>query len=216
MIKIALADDHLLVREGIKQLLRADADMIVIGEAGNGGDLLQLLRHQPCHVLLLDLSMPGRSGVELISAIRAEFCKVAILVLTMHGERQYAVRALKAGANGYLTKDCAAAELLQAIRKVSSGGIYLSNGMAESIALSLRSEDASLEYSALSEREFYVFLELARGRSLSDIAEGLAVSVKTVSTYKMRIYQKLQLENNSELVRYALRHKLIDLQEGSP
>ncbi|GAB3628935.1 LuxR family transcriptional regulator [Pandoraea terrae] len=210
MIRIIVADDHTLVRAGLHRILAGSDDLDVVGEASNGAEAMALLHATPCDVLMLDLSMPGRSGVDLIAQVKAEYPKVAILVLTMHGEEQYAVRALKAGAAGYLTKESAPAELVIAVRKVSGGGVYLSPAMAEKIAQDLTSAriDGPL-YRRLSDREFDVFLMLARGLTLGEIAERLCVSAKTVSTYKARVLQKLQLGNQTELVHYAIRHELL-------
>ncbi|AJP60174.1 DNA-binding response regulator (plasmid) [Pandoraea vervacti] len=210
MTRIIVADDHTLIRAGLQRILAGIDDLELVGEAANGAQAVTLLERSLCDVLLLDLSMPGRSGIDLISHIKASFPKVAILVLTMHGEEQYAVRALKAGASGYLTKESAPAELVLAVRKVDSGGVYLSPSMAEKIAQDLASAVADGPgYRRLSDREFDVFLMLARGLNLGQIAEVLCVSAKTVSTYKARVLQKLQLTSQAELVPYALRYDLL-------
>ncbi|WP_374618291.1 response regulator [Pandoraea sp.] len=210
MIRIIVADDHTLVRAGLQRILSGSENLEIVGEASNGAQAIALLQETPCDVLLLDLSMPGRSGIDLIAQIKASFPRLAILVLTVHGEEQYAVRALKAGAAGYMTKECAPAELVLAVKKVVSGGVYLSPAMTERIAQDLATGAGDgLGYRRLSDREFDVFLMLARGLSLSDIADTLCVSTKTVSTYKARVLQKLEINSQTELVHYAIRHNLL-------
>ena len=210
MIRIIVADDHTLVRAGLQRILSGSENLEIVGEASNGAQAIALLQETPCDVLLLDLSMPGRSGIDLIAQIKASFPRLAILVLTVHGEEQYAVRALKAGAAGYMTKECAPAELVLAVKKVVAGGVYLSPAMTERIAQDLATGAGDgLGYRRLSDREFDVFLMLARGLSLSDIADTLCVSTKTVSTYKARVLQKLEINSQTELVHYAIRHNLL-------
>ena len=210
MIRIIVADDHTLVRAGLQRILAGSENLEIVGEASNGAQAIALLQETPCDVLLLDLSMPGRSGIDLIAQIKASFPRLAILVLTVHGEEQYAVRALKAGAAGYMTKECAPAELVLAVKKVVAGGVYLSPAMTERIAQDLATGAGDgLGYRRLSDREFDVFLMLARGLSLSDIADTLCVSTKTVSTYKARVLQKLEINSQTELVHYAIRHNLL-------
>ncbi|MEN4919036.1 response regulator transcription factor [Achromobacter spanius] len=215
MITVMLADDHTLLREGLRRLLEQAGDISVQGEAGNGSEALKLLGERNWDLLVLDMSMPGRDGVDLIRQIKGAYPAVPILVLTMHGEQQYAVQAIKAGAAGYLTKDSAAEELVQAVRKVAAGGRYLSQSLAESIAFERYGDGAALPHLLLSDRELSVFRHLASGLSNSDIARLLFVSVKTVSTYKSRILVKLNLRNQADLVRYAIRHRLIDDQDTS-
>lgn len=210
MTRIIVADDHTLVRAGLQRILAGSGDLEVVGEASNGAEAMALLQDTPCDVLLLDLSMPGRSGVDLIAQVKAAYPRLSILVLTMHGEEQYAVRALKAGASGYLTKETAPSELVTAVKKVNSGGVYLSAALAERIAQNLSTAgDDVPHYRQLSDREFDVFLMLARGLTLTEIADRLCVSAKTVSTYKARVLHKLQLGNQTELVHYAIRHDLL-------
>lgn len=210
MINVMLADDHTLLREGLRRLLEQAADIRVGGEAGNGNEALDLLAKGQWDLLVLDMSMPGRDGVDLIRHIKNSHPDVPILVLTMHGEQQYAVQAIKAGAAGYLTKDSASEELVQAVRKVAGGGRYLSQSLAESIAFDRYGHAESLPHALLSDRELSVFRHLASGMNNSDIAQLLFVSVKTVSTYKSRILIKLHLRNQADLVRYAIRHRLVD------
>ncbi|MGE8612691.1 MAG: response regulator [Achromobacter veterisilvae] len=214
MITVMLADDHTLLRAGLRRLLEHAGDISVEGEAGNGAEALALLARRPWDLLVLDMSMPGRDGVDLIRQIRNEHPKLPILVLTMHGEQQYAVRAIKAGAAGYLTKDSAAEELVEAVRKVAGGGRYLSRSLAENIAFERHGDADSLPHLLLSDRELSVFRHLASGLNNSDIARLLFLSVKTISTYKSRILVKMRLRNQADLVRYAIRHRLVDEQDA--
>ncbi len=210
MIRIVVADDHTIVREGLKQLLSAASDLSVIGEAQNGHEVLERVRALDFDVLLLDMSMPGRSGIELIKQVRAEKPKLRVLVLSMHEEEQYAVRAIKAGASGYLTKDSASAQLVSAIRKVAAGGAFITDSVAQQLALGAMPQTDGPPHAALSDREFQVFRELVSGKAVSDIAAELNLSVKTVSTHKARIMQKMNMSNPAELIRYAIHHRLVD------
>lgn len=214
MISVMLADDHTLLREGLRRLLEQAGDIRVQGEAGNGSEALQLLGQRAWDLLVLDMSMPGRDGVDLIRQIKNCHPDLRILVLTMHGEQQYAAQAIKAGASGYLTKDSAADELVQAVRKVAAGGRYLSPSLAESIAFERQDHSSDvLPHLLLSDRELSVFRHLASGLNNSDIARRLFLSDKTVSTYKSRILTKMNLRNQTDLVRYAIRHHLINEPE---
>jgi DNA-binding NarL/FixJ family response regulator len=210
MIRIVVADDHTIVREGLKQLLSAAGDLAVVGEAQNGNEVLQRVRALDFDVLLLDMSMPGKSGIELIKQARAEKPKLRILVLSMHEEEQYAVRAIKAGASGYLTKESATAQLVSAIRKVAGGGAFITESVAQQLALGAMPQTEGPPHGALSDREFQVFRELVSGKAVSDIAAQLNLSVKTVSTHKARIMQKMNMSNPAELIRYAIHHRLVD------
>jgi DNA-binding NarL/FixJ family response regulator len=215
MIRIVVADDHTIVREGLKQLLSATSDLSVVGEAQNGHEVLERVRALDFDVLLLDMSMPGKSGIELIKQVRAEKPKLRVLVLSMHEEEQYAVRAIKAGASGYLTKESAAAQLVLAIRKVASGGAFITESVAQQLALGAMPQTEGPPHSALSDREFQVFRELVSGKAVSDIAAELNLSVKTVSTHKARIMQKMNMSNPAELIRYAIHHRLVDNPDAS-
>jgi len=208
MIRIAVADDHAIVREGLKRILDAASGFEVVGEAADGAQVMQLVRELELDVLLLDLSMPGRSGMELIKLVKAEKPRVRILVLSMHQETQYAVRAIKSGASGYLTKESAPTELEQALRRIAAGGAYVGADVAHQLALGAMPGGEAPPHEALSPREFEVFELLAQGRSVTDIAHRLHLSVKTVSTHKSNLMQKLGVHNPSELVRYAIRHGL--------
>ena len=210
MIRIVVADDHPIVREGLKQLLSAAGDLAVVGDAQNGNEVLQRVRALDFDVLLLDMSMPGKSGIELIKQVRAEKPKLRVLVLSMHEEEQYAVRAIKAGASGYLTKESATAQLVSAIRKVAGGGAFITDSVAQQLALGAMPQSDGPPHSALSDREFQVFRELVSGKAVSDIAAQLNLSVKTVSTHKARIMQKMNMSNPAELIRYAIHHRLVD------
>ena len=210
MIRIVVADDHPIVREGLKQLLSATSDLAVVGEAQNGREALERVRALDFDVLLLDMSMPGRSGIELIKQVRAEKPKLRVLVLSMHEEEQYAVRAIKAGACGYLTKESATAQLVSAIRKVAGGGAFITDSVAQQLALGVMPQTEGPPHGALSDREFQVFRKLVSGRAVTEIAAELNLSVKTVSTHKARIMQKMNMSNPAELIRYAIHHRLVD------
>jgi DNA-binding NarL/FixJ family response regulator len=211
MTRLVIADDHAIVREGLKGIVGRAEGLTVVGEAADGTEVMQRVRELDFDVLVLDLSMPGRSGMELIKLVKAEKPRLRILVLSMHQETQYAVRAIKSGASGYLTKESAPAQLEQAIRKIAGGGAYISAEVAEQLALGAMPGAASAApHESLTDREFEVFRQLAAGVSVTDIAGVLNVSVKTVSTHKANLMLKLGLQNQSELVRYALKHGLIE------
>ncbi|AYQ29509.1 MULTISPECIES: response regulator transcription factor [unclassified Polaromonas] len=210
MIRIVIADDHSIVREGLKRIVSSIDGMEVSGEAGNGTEVMQRVRELLFDVLVLDLSMPGRSGMELIKLIRAEKPQVRILVLSMHQELQYAVRAIKNGASGYLTKESAPGQLEQAIRKVASGGAFISAEVAEQLALGAMPGSQVVPHESLSNREFEVLQLLVADVSMTDIATRLNLSVKTVSTHKTNLMQKMGLQNQNELIRYALKHGLTE------
>jgi two-component system, NarL family, invasion response regulator UvrY len=206
-IRVLLADDHTLVREGIKQLLSATTDIRVEGEAANGDEALALARAHEYDLAVLDMSMPGVAGIELIKRLRAERPQLRLLVLSMHGEEQYAARALKAGAAGYLTKDAASAQLVGAIRKVAGGGVHLSDAAA-ALLVAAGNGSVGAPHERLSNREFEVFRLLVAGESPTGIAERLHLSVKTVSTHKTRILDKMGVGSTADLVRYAVEKGL--------
>ena len=212
MIRLLLADDHALVREGLKRILAAASDIEVVGEAANGDETLALVKQCDFDLALVDLSMPGLSGLDLVKRLRLEKPKLRILVLSMHGESQYAARALKAGASGYLTKDSAAAQLLGAIRKVAGGGVHISESAAAQLLGPGGSSSDAPPHTSLSDREFEVFRQLVAGRSITEIAAALRLSVKTISTHKARILEKMAMASTAELVRYAVEHCLLDDQ----
>ena len=210
MIRIVIADDHTIVREGLKQLLGAAGDLAIAGEARDGHEVLKRVRELEFDVLLLDMSMPGKSGIELIKLVKAEKPKLRVLVLSMHEEHQYAVRAIRAGASGYLTKESASGQLVAAIRKVAGGGAFISAAVAEQLALGAMPGAEGPLHGALSDREFQVFRMLAEGKSISDIAERLSLSVKTVSTHKANILHKMNMATAGDLIRYAIAHRLVE------
>ena len=210
MIRVVMADDHTILREGLKQLLAAAEGIEVVGEAIDGHEVLQQVRSTEFDVLLLDLSMPGRSGMDLIKQVKSERPRLRILVLSMHGERQYAVRAVRAGASGYLTKDSAATQLVAAIRKVAAGGAFISAEVAEQLALSAMPQSEGPPHAALSDREYEVFQLLVAGKTVTEISEKLNLSVKTVSTHKARLMEKMGMETQADLIRYAIAQGLAD------
>jgi DNA-binding NarL/FixJ family response regulator len=209
-ISVLLADDHQLMREGLRRLLEATPGLRVVGEAGNGHEALDVLRRTPVDVAVLDLSMPGMTGMDLIRRVKTEFPHVAVLVLTMHAEEQYAMRAFRCGANGYLTKDSAGTELVQAIRKVAGGGGYVTASLAERLAIGLNTLREAPAHASLSDREFEVLRGICAGQRLTEIAEALHLSVKTVSTHKTRILEKMGLDSTAALIRYGLENRLLD------
>lgn len=208
-IKILIADDHAIIREGLKQILAGCADMQVAGEVSDGDEVLKKIRQQDWDVVMLDMSMPGRSGLDLIKSIKAERPKLPVLVLSMHKEDQYAARALKSGASGYLCKDGAPTQLVTAIRKVAAGGTFLSPAVAESMALrSINKASDAPPHTLLSDREYQIFQLIVTGKGITEMANLLNISVKTVSTHKTRIMQKLNLTTMADLMRYAIEHGL--------
>lgn len=210
MIKIVIADDHSIVREGLRRVVGDVPDIEVIGEATNGREVLEWIKKGGFDMLLLDLSMPDHSGVDFIKRLKDESPKLPILVLTMHEEEQYAVRSIRAGASGYLTKESASTELINAIRRVASGRLYINASVAEKLALDTMATHDGPPHKGLSDREFEVFQMMVHGRSITDIATQLHLSVKTVSTHKARILQKMNLQSIADLVRYAMNHGLMD------
>jgi two-component system, NarL family, invasion response regulator UvrY len=211
MTRILIADDHALVRDGLRRIIESIADFSVAGEAHSGDEAITKVHEGGFDVLLLDMSMPGKSGLDLIRHLRGLAPKLPILVLSMHAEDQYAVRAIRTGASGYLTKDSAPNQLVAAIRKVASGGVYISQAVAEQLASGLSPAVASgPPHTRLSDREHEVFLALVNGAGVSEIAEHMNVSVKTISTHKSRILEKMGLTGLADLVRYAVANHLVD------
>ena len=210
MIRILIADDHTLMRDGLKQILATAGDMIVAGEASDSFQTLDSVRSGELDLLLLDMSMPGRSGVELIKQIRAAKPQLPILVLSMHKESEYAVRTIRAGAAGYLCKDSASQQLIKAIREVAAGGRFISPEVAADLAFGLILRDDRPLHALLSDREFLIFSKLAVGDGISEIAQELNLSAKTVSTYKTRLLQKMRMSSVADLIRYGLEHNLLD------
>ncbi|MFW6150444.1 MAG: response regulator [Chloroflexota bacterium] len=210
MTRVIIADDHAVVRHGLRQILAGTSDMTLAGEAQSGQQVLQLLEKDDFDVLVLDISMPGPSGLDILRHLKETRPSLRVLVLSIHPEDQYAVRVLRAGADGYLTKETAPDELIAAIRKVSRGGKYISSSLAERLALELETQREGAAHQALSNREFEVLRRIASGKTIGDIAHEMGLSIKTISTYRSRILEKLGLRNNLELVRYALWHGLAD------
>lgn len=207
MIRILIGDDHAIVRSGLKQIIATTSDLQVTGEAAQGAEILAALRAGPYDLLLVDMTMPGLSGVDLIRRIKAEWPPLPVLVLSMLNEAQIASRALRAGAAGYVTKDCEPEILLAAIRKVAAGGRFIDPALVDAMVFETGTSDAP-PHEILSDREFQVLQLLADGCSLNEIGDKLNISAKTISTHKMRLMQKLKLENNAALMRYAIRHGL--------
>ncbi len=203
MIRVLITDDHKIVRDGLRRILAGQAELEVAGEAANGDEALALVKAHAYDLAVLDMSMPGLSGIDLIKRLKLERPKMRILVLSMHGEHQYAARALKAGASGYLNKDSAAEQLVVAIRKIAAGGVHIGEAAAASLVAAERSP-----HEALSDREFEVLRLLVDGLGPTEIGERLHLSVKTVSTHKTRILEKLGLHSTADLIRYALENKL--------
>ena len=215
MLRVLIADDHPVFRRGLKQIIAETSDLVVADEAADGREALLKARTGDYDVVLLDISMPFKNGLDVLSQLKSERPTLPVLMLSMHPEEQYAVRALKTGASGYLTKESAPEELVAAIRKVSRGGKYVSASLAERLASMLDEDDKRLPHEALSNREYQVMLLIASGKSVSEIAQELSLSVKTVSTYRARILEKLRMTNNAELIRYATKNDLVDYQLDS-
>jgi len=210
VISIVIADDHTIVREGLKQLLAGDPTLRVVGEARDGHEVMHCVRTLEVDVLVLDLSMPGKGGLDVIKQIKVEKPALKVLVLSMHQEHQYAVRAIRSGASGYLTKESASAELITALHRIASGGAYITPAVGEQLALSAMPRGDRPPHETLSDREFQVLRMLAEGASVSDIAARINLSVKTVSTHKARLMQKLGVGTTTELLKYAIEQGLTE------
>lgn len=210
MINVLIADDHPLIREGLKKILTAEPDMTLVGEASNVVDLFKALERLAVNIILVDISMPGESGLDAIRELRQKYPHVPVLVLSIHPEQRFAVRALKAGASGYIMKQSAVDELVQAIRKVVEGGKYVSSALAEQMATDLVNVSGKPLHETLSDREFQVMRLIAAGKKSHEIAEELSVSLSTVNTYRSRILEKMNMQSNVELARYAIENGLIE------
>jgi two-component system invasion response regulator UvrY len=210
MIRALIADDHAVVRQGLRQILQETSDMQVTGEASTGPEALDRARGDSYDVVVLDITMPGRSGFEVLKELRVEQPGLPVLVLSMHAEEQFAVRLLKAGASGYLNKESAPEELVKAIRKVVSGGRYVSPTLAEKLAFEIDAGSDKLAHETLSDREFQVMRMMASGKTVKEIAAELSLSVKTISTYRARILAKMNLHTNAELIHYAITNQLVE------
>ena len=209
MIKVVIVNDHAILHRGLTQIIAESNDMEVVGEADSSAAAMRLLRERPCNVLLLDITLPDRNGVETLKLVRKEFPKMQVLMLSMHPENQYAVRALKAGAAGYLTKQSAPAQLVSAIRQVHQGRKYVTPAVAEELAQNVDRDADQPLHQTLSNREFQTMCMIASGKSLTDIANQMSLSVKTVSVYRARVLEKMRLKNNAELTHYAIRNQLV-------
>jgi two-component system invasion response regulator UvrY len=217
MIRVLIADDHDILRAGLKHILADSGDIVVAGEACDGFEALAKVRAEPWDAMVLDMTMPGKSGIELIKQIKSEYRKLPILVLSMHKEDLYAVRALRAGASGYLCKDNAETQLVQAIRKIAAGGLFITPTVAEKLAVGMLTEPSDAPpHTRLSDRENEIFLKIVGGTGITDIARELNLSVKTVSTHKTHIMEKLGLTNTAELIHYAIRHRLVSEDRELP
>ena len=210
MLKILIADDHPVVRRGLKQIIADTPDMAVVDEATNGWEVLNKVRASDYDVVLLDIAMPGKDGLDVLTQLKYDKPRLPVLMLSMYPEEQFAVRALRAGASGYLTKESAPDELISAIRKVSAGGKYVSSALAEKLALDLQSGGEQPPHETLSDREYRVMCLIASGKTVTEIARELSLSVKTISTYRRRILDKMKMKNNAELTHYAMSRRLVD------
>ena len=210
MIKVFIVDDHEIIREGLKKILKEESDFVVVAEAQDGVEALEKIQHTDCDIMLLDMNMPGRSGIDLLSDLKVVKPQLHILVLSIHPEDKFALRTLKAGASGYLCKDTALDELVIDIRKIHSKGRYLSTTLAEQLAFDVVPDKDQLPHESLSNRELEIMFLLAEGKKVKTIAKELTLSVSTVFTYRVRIFEKLKLKNDVELTHYAINNKLIE------
>ncbi|HZS12364.1 MAG TPA: response regulator transcription factor [Nitrospirales bacterium] len=208
IVKVLVADDHAVVREGLKQIISETSDIVVAGEARTGQEVLDMVRSVDLDLVLLDIAMPGRSGLDTLTHIKRERPSLPVLILSIHPEDQYAVRVLKAGASGYLTKDSAPDQLVAAIRKVMTGGKFISTTLAERLAFELGVETDKPMHELLSDREYEVLCMIAMGKTVKEIADKLSLSVKTISTYRARVLEKMRMKNNAELTHYVIREGL--------
>jgi two-component system invasion response regulator UvrY len=215
-VRILLADDHAVVRRGLKQILAEAFKRAVFGEATNAPEALELVWHENWDIVILDLSMPGRSGLDILKEIKRARPKLPVLILSMHPEDQFAVRLLKAGASGYMTKESAPDELVGAVNKSIAGGRYVSSSLAEKLASLIVHDPSSAPHEGLSDREFLILRMIASGKPVGAIARELSLSVKTVSTYRTRLLEKMHMSNNSELVHYAFQNELVDPKASDP
>ena len=209
MIKILIADDHAIIREGLKQILAETSDMVVAGEAADGREVLDHVRKDDYDLVLLDIAMPGRGGLDTLKQLKHDKPELPVLVLSMYPEEQYAIRAFKAGASGYLTKESAPEELISAIRKVTQGGKYVSSSLAEKLAFNLETDTEKPLHEMLSDREYQVIIMIASGKTVKEISDKLSLSVKTISTNRVRALNKMGMKNNAEVTYYAIKQGLV-------
>jgi len=210
MIKILIADDHAIVREGLKQILSESPDLIVVAEASSGQEVLEKISKSDLDLVVLDIAMPGRGGLDILKEIKTQRPRLPVLMLSMYPEEQYAIRVLKSGASGYLTKESAPSELVMAIRQISQGKKYISPSLAEKLAIDLEVSPDKMPHEILSDREYQVMCMIASGKTLKEIADGLSLSIKTISTYRSRILEKMNMKTNAELTHYAIKNNLVD------
>ena len=210
MIRVLIADDHAVVRKGMRLIASDNAGIDMRGEAADYGELMHLLRHEECDVLLLDIGMPGKNGIDILKIVKEQYPKLGVLILSMYPEDQYAIRALKAGASGYLTKDSAPDRLVEAIQTIAHGRRYITASLADMLATNLTDPGDAPPHALLSDREYQTMRMIASGQQLSQIAETLSLSPKTVSVYRARVLEKMGLKNNSEITHYALKNGLVD------
>ncbi len=210
MIRILIADDHAIVRQGLIRIVEDSGEMLVVAECANGIDAVQSVRDIECDVVLLDIAMPGKNGIEILKQIKVDNPKLPVLILSTYPEDQYAVRLIKAGAAGYVTKDSAPMLIVEAVRRVASGKKYISPQVSEMLASDLNLANDEIPHASLSDREYQIFLLFAQAKTATEVAEKLALSVKTISTYRSRILGKMHLRNNAEVMQYAIKHHLVD------
>ncbi len=211
-MKVLIADDHAIVRQGLRLILSEEFSRIVFGEARNGQEVIDQVWKQDWDIVVLDITMPGRSGLDVLKELKQLRPKLPVLILSMHSEDQFGMRALKAGAAGYMTKENVPEELVKAIKKALSGGKYISPGLAEELAFNLEEDSGRPLHEKLSDREFQVMRMIASGTTVKDIAKELALSIKTISTYRTRVLEKLKMKSNAELTHYAVKNKLVDCE----
>lgn len=209
-MRILIVDDHVVVRQGIKQIIKDMDRPIEVGEAGNGSEAIRMLREGDWDMVLLDINLPGKNGIEVLKNIKAEWKRLPVLMLTMYSEDQYAMRAIKNGASGYMTKETASDELMNAINRVMNGGRYISSEVAEKLVFDQGDSENELPHTELSDREYEVLRLIASGHTVSEIADLLMLSVKTISTYRSRILEKMKMKHNAELTHYAIKHSLVE------
>ena len=210
MLRILIADDHPVFRQGLRQILNETSDIVVTDEVSDGLEVIGMVRASRCDVVLLDISLPGMNGIDILKQLKKEQPGLPVLVLTMHPEEQYAIRALKAGASGYLTKESTPDELVTAIRKVSAGGKYISSSLAEKLAYELGGMNEKAPHETLSDREYQIMLLIASGKTVTEIAKTLSLSIKTVSTYRSRILEKMKMKSSAELTYYSIKNQLVN------
>lgn len=210
MIKILIVDDHYLIREGFKKLIDREVGMSVAGEAENASEVLNFLNENQCDVVVLDINMPGRSGLDLLKDLREFHPEIRVLILSIQPEERFATRALRTGAGGYITKESAADELVKAIRKIHDGGKYVSQTLAEKMAFDLAGDSTKPLHENLSDREFQVFQMIGAGKSMNEISQELSLSLSTINTYRTRILEKMNLGSNADIIHYAIKNNLVD------